>query len=253
MPCIRMRTALTAMLVSSLFGATASFAAPPTFQVVITNLTGGPGGGLTTTVNALDGTGVPNSGGQVFTPILVASAKADVPLFALGQPASIPLQDIAESGSTASLKAALLANPDVLDVETTDLFGSPDLGPGQSVTVTVQTKGKFNHVIVAAMLVPTNDAFFAVNDVQGPTGRNSVTILSPAYDAGSKADDEICANIAGDVCTGSGFLTTPTGIGFVFISSGIHGVAGGVTTSDLDPRFFNWQNPVAQIVITRVP
>jgi len=211
----------------------------PAFNVTITNLTGGPGGETSTPEGM-------SSGGQVFTPLLVATHKAGVRLFTLGQPASVPLQDLAEAGDTSLLKAALLANPDVRDVQTTDPHPLP---PGQSVTLRVESPEGFDHVSVAAMLVPTNAGFFAVNDAAGPEGTRRVTLYSPAYDAGSKLDDERCATIPGppNVCKGTGFVTPPTGVGFVHIHSGIHGIG------DLPPHFFDWRNPVARIVIQRAP
>jgi len=80
--------------------------------------------------------------------------------------------------------------PEVLDV--TD-SGSP-LPPGQSVVVHVETTGGFDHISVAAMLVPTNDGFFAINGVEGLTGNTTLTLFSPAYDAGTEANDELCAH-----------------------------------------------------------
>lgn len=191
---------------------------------------------------------------QTFTPILAASAKAGVTIFNLGQPASVALQDLAESGDTSLLKAALVADPRVLDVET-----SSSVAPGASETLTVKAHGPFDHVIVAAMLIPTNAGFFALNGVQGPQGDESAIFRSPAYDAGSKPDDELCANIpGGDSCHGTGFVpegtspeaTSPpvptTVVGYVFIHRGIHGIG------DLLPQFYDWRNPVTKIVINRV-
>lgn len=114
-------------------------AAAEEFQVTVTNLTRG----------------------QTFTPILVASHHEDVRLFTLGQPASPELATLAEEGNVAPLSALLLSNPAVLDVQNSGAL----LAPGASVTVTVQTRGRFDHVSVAAMLIPTNDAFFALNGV----------------------------------------------------------------------------------------
>jgi len=207
----------------------------PRFEITVTNLTAH----------------------QIFTPILAASAEAGVTIFELGKPPSIALQVMAEAGDTGTLKTALRANRRVLDVETTS-----SLAPGASETLTVKSHGSFDHVIVAAMLVPTNAGFFALNGVQGPQGNDgddSATLYSPAYDAGSKPDDELCANIpGGDACHGTGFVpqgTSPeatnspvptTVVGYVFIHRGIHGIG------DLPPQFYDWRNPVAKIVIKRI-
>lgn len=184
--------------------------------------------------------------GQQFTPILVASHKAGVHLFDLGSAASPQLKTLAEEGNVAPLTALLLGNPEVLDV--VNSVGLLD--PGKSVTQRVKTGGSFDNLSVAAMLIPTNDGFFTVNDAAGPNGQASVTILSPAYDAGTERNDETCASIPGPnfvECGGPGGGGAPGGgEGYVHIHAGIHGIG------DLDPALRDWRNPVARITIRRV-
>ncbi len=186
--------------------------------------------------------------GQQFTPILVASHRAGVRLFNLGEPASSQLATLAEEGNTAPLAALLLANPAVRDVES----GSGLTDPGKSVTLTVDAPGAFDHVSVAAMLIPTNDAFFALNGVEGPRGNKELTLFSPAYDSGSERNDETCASIPGPLfmeCNngpGGGGMPTGGEEGFVHIHAGIHGIG------NLMPARRDWRNPVARITIRRV-
>ena len=186
--------------------------------------------------------------GQQFTPILVASHREGVSLFALGSPASSELQTLAEEGNTAPLTALLSATPGVLDVVT----AGPLLNPGASRTVVVRTRGRFDHLSVAAMLIPTNDAFFSVNDLEGPSGEETLTVYSPAYDAGSEVNDELCSSIPGpffEECGGPGGGGQPAGgeEGYVHIHAGIHGIG------DLHASARDWRNPVARIVIRRIP
>ena len=186
--------------------------------------------------------------GQQFTPILVATHREGVSLFAEGSPASPGLQVLAEEGNTAPLTAELQATPGVFDVVT----APPLLDPGASRSVIVRTHGGFDHVSVAAMLIPTNDAFFAVNGVRGPRGGSKVVLRSPAYDAGSEINDELCASIPGPFfaeCGGPGGGGAPSGgeEGFVHIHAGIHGIG------DLMAGRRDWRNPVAKIVIERIP
>ena len=186
--------------------------------------------------------------GQQFTPILMASHKEGVSLFALGSPASPELATLAEEGNTAPLTALLSATPGVLDVVT----AGPLLNPGASRTVVVRTRGRFDHLSVAAMLIPTNDAFFAVNDLEGPSGEETLTVYSPAYDAGSEVNDELCPSIPGpffEECGGAGGGGKPVGgeEGYVHIHAGIHGIG------DLHAAARDWRNPVARIVIRRIP
>ena len=203
---------------------TAGAASATEFEVTVTNLTRG----------------------QQFTPILVASHKAGVRLFELGTPASPQLKTLAEEGNVAPMTALLLGNPSVRDVVNSGGL----LGSGKSVTQRVSTRGGFDNVSVAAMLIPTNDGFFAVNDREGPNGEDSITVFSPAYDAGTERNDETCASIPGPFfseCGGPGGGGAPGGgEGYVHIHAGIHGIG------DLEPALRDWRNPVARITIRRV-
>ncbi len=181
--------------------------------------------------------------GQSFTPILVATHKEGVSLFTEGSPASPELALLAESGNTAPMAAALGANANVYDVTTIPGL----LAPGKSVTVKVKMEGKFDHVSMAAMLIPTNDGFFALNGIQGPKGQKMLSLESLAYDAGSEPNDELCINIPGPVCGGEGASPYADGEGFVHIHAGIHGI-GNLSAAERD-----WRNPVANITIRRVP
>ena len=181
--------------------------------------------------------------GEIFTPIMVASHKYGVSLFELGSPASGELEILAESGNNVPLSESLLENG-ALDVVSTE----GGLPPGQSVTLFVKTNRHYNRVSVASMLVPTNDAFFAVNGIRGPKKMHRTkTVMSPAYDAGTEINDEMCVSIPGPafICTGEGH-NEEGGEGYVYIHSGIHGIA------DLNEAAHDWRNPVAKITIRKV-
>lgn len=184
--------------------------------------------------------------GQQFTPILVATHKRGVKLFEAGQPASSQLATLAEEGDTGPLSALLNGNPNVGPVVT----GSGLTNPGQSTTIVIERQGRFPRISMAAMLIPTNDSFFSVTDMPGPRGRYEVILYSPAYDAGSEKNDELCSSIPGPSfreCGGAGGgAKIGQGEGFVHISSGIHGIG------DFKPINRDWRNPVAKIVIQLV-
>jgi Spondin_N len=185
--------------------------------------------------------------GQQFTPILVSSHKSGVSLFQAGQPASSELARVAEEGDTGPLAALLESNPRVLDVQ----VGGGLLDPGKSKTVTVSTRGSFDRLSVVAMLIPTNDGFFALNGVKGPN-HGELVLFSPAYDAGSEVNDELCSSIPGPFfleCGGQGGGGAVSGgeEGFAHIHAGIHGIG------DLDASERDWRNPVARISVRRVP
>lgn len=219
-------TVLTGLLTSSPLRADEEGAR---FEVTVTNLTRG----------------------QTFTPVLVASHREGVGLFTLGEPASPELATLAEEGATAPLAVRLLWTPGVRDVADS---GAPPAGfvlPGQSKTIVVRAGRGADHISVAAMLIPTNDAFFALNGVAGPRGKDAVIHLSPAYDSGSERNDETCASIPGPnfaECGGPGGGGQPAGgeEGYVHIHAGIHGIG------DLDASVRDWRNPVARVSIRKL-
>jgi Spondin_N len=206
--------------------AAGSAAAQPRYAVSITNLTKG----------------------QQFTPILVATHRSGVSLFELGWPASPELALVAEEGDVGPLSALLAATPGVAGIAQS----SGLLAPGATVTVEVPAGGGARRLSVAAMLIPTNDAFFALNAELLVPGSPPLTFYALAYDAGSERNDELCASIPGPFfaeCGGPGGGGMPSGgeEGFVHVHSGIHGVG------DLDEALRDWSNPVARIVVQRLP
>ena len=212
---------LTPVLLGSMLLST-SAAADSFFEVTVTNITKG----------------------VVFTPVMVASTRKDTTFFQLGAPASMELETIAETGNPGPLQDSL----DAFDITNSSFL--PFLGPGESVTQLVATEGKYDHVSIAAMIIPTNDVFFAVNSIKGPKGGKSkkggtVTVRVAAYDAGTELNDELCASLPGPGC-GPDPGPMSAGEGYVHPSSGIRGVG------DLDADALDWNNPVAMIQIRRV-
>ena len=180
--------------------------------------------------------------GESFTPILVATHKKGVKLFTPGSPASRELAMLAEGGATGPLGDSLAADPRVGHLATTGGL----LGPGQTISVEIPYGRGHKYVSLAAMLIPTNDGFFSLNGVSGPTGSREIMYLSPAYDAGSEMNDELCISIpGGGDCAGQGF-GEDDGEGYVHIHAGIHG------TGDLDDAEYDWRNPVARIIIKKM-
>jgi len=183
--------------------------------------------------------------GQTFTPLIVLTHKKGVKLFTPGSPASAELAMLAEGGDTDPLSMRMSMNPNVGDIMTSEGM----LGPGETTTVIIPRSGRFNYISLAAMMLPTNDGFIALNGVHAPLGRKTIMYLSPAYDAGSEENDESCAHIPGPFgCDGMGepYNADDDVEGFVHIHSGMHGIG------DLDEAVYDWRNPVARIVIRKV-
>ena len=219
-----LKKALGALLVSGLIVISSSAQASgwPVYHVTITNITNG----------------------IIFTPILVASHRRSIDLFDSGSPASEELTAIAEAGDISLLEAALEDMNHVVDVQNS---GGPLL-PGHSVTVVVKARHGARRISIAAMMLPTNDGFIALDSVKAPY-RGSTTYFSPGYDAGTEPNDELCVNIPGPICGGEGLSPAedPDDEGYVHIHRGIHGIG----ELSLQPSIYDWRNPVARITVTR--
>lgn len=189
---------------------------------------------------------------QTFTPQLVVTHSPAVRLFELGAPASEQLAVLAEDGSPVPLTEVLQnAGDAVSDVQT--IAGL--LAPGSSATVIVDASSRHQFLSVAAMLIPTNDTFMALNLGRLPL-HGSATYHLPAYDAGSEPNDQDCANIPGPRCGGQGSSlgTNPGDEGFVHIGNGFHelGATSPGGSEVLGPLAYDWRNPVALVTVRRV-
>jgi hypothetical protein len=183
--------------------------------------------------------------GQQFTPILALSHRPSVRLFALAEPASAELRALAEEGNTAPFITVLTGDPGV----TALLPGAGLTNPGASASFTIEARPVADRLSLAAMLIPTNDNFVALNGVDLPEHGETV-VFARAYDAGTEVNDELCASIPGPSfaeCGGpGGGAQVGGGEGYVFVANGIHGVG------DLRADLRDWRNPVARVHIKRV-
>jgi hypothetical protein len=189
--------------------------------------------------------------GQSFTPQLVVTHPGDAIIFRLGEPASPELAMLAESGDTAPLTEALSG----VAMDVTTIPGL--LGPGEQTSVVVNGNPGRGFVSVAAMMIPTNDTFVAMNRMKLPRS-GAVQQLVPAYDAGTEYNDQNCANIPGPQCGGAGVGNSPepsdTDEGFVHIGNGIHELGDEDAEGNqlIDPRTYDWRNSVARITVRRM-
>ncbi|MBM4257233.1 MAG: hypothetical protein FJ147_15200 [Deltaproteobacteria bacterium] len=172
------------------------------------------------------------------------------PATALGEQVSPQFATLVEDASPNALGVQLAGLPEVKEVIAAASPTNTLIDPGKSWTMTVETTTIFSQLTLVSSLIPTNDAFIAVNGIAGPAGDNVVSLFVPAYDAGSERNDELCASLFGPSiteCGGAGGGGHPGGgEGFVHIHNGIHGVG------NLTPALRDWRNPVARILIRRV-
>jgi hypothetical protein len=178
---------------------------------------------------------------QILSPPVVISHKGGFRLFTLGKPASDGLAALAEDADTTGLESELGGLYSVFDFA----VGGGPIMPGASETIEIKTKSGFRRISAAAMLVTTNDAFMAVRGEYASSWESRVDHAA-AYDAGSEFNSENCDFIPGPPCNNPGVRDTVNAEGYVYVHSGIHG------SGDLDPGEWDWNNPVARIVIERV-
>lgn len=182
-----------------------------------------------------------------FTPILAATHRPSIAYFELGEPASAGLALLAEDGNPGELAEELLATGKVIDTaNSADVLGSPPLlFAGQSVTLKLTAKPRRSRLSFAAMILPTNDSFVALNSVSLPRYGKKV-FYALGYDAGSEPNDEWCANIPGPLCGGEGASPSADGEGHVHVANGIQGIG------DVNSSTYDWRNPVARVEVRRV-
>jgi hypothetical protein len=179
--------------------------------------------------------------GISFTPILAATHLQHVHFLEFGQPASSQLTSVAEAGDTGPLNSMILATPDADSASSDGL-----LGPGHTATIVVHANKHARFLSLAAMLLPTNDGFIALSNVDLPKDKETLKYVSNGYDAGTETNDELCAHIPGPYCGGKALSPNDPGEGFVHVHAGIHGIG------DLNAAEYDWRNPVALITVHRL-
>ena len=206
-----------------------------TYEVTITNLTGG----------------------QPFTPALVATHKGNDEFFTVGKAASFGLQEIAENGNIPPMFGRVSGDNSFDDVVIqTGATGPPPIVPGETVTFTIEGGPPFNFLSWASMLICTNDGFTGVDTLKLPNDvGDSVSRYTEGYDAGTETNTELfadivppCGPLTGQDSMGQGTGTTDPNLdegGVIHHHSGILGVG------DLDTGINGWANPVAKITVER--
>ena len=201
---------------------------PAQYQVTATNLTAG----------------------QPFSPLAVMLHTQNNPVFSLGTAASTGLEMLAESGSNTVFLGEVNS--------TAEASGSGPIGPGASQTITLESNQLTPNSLrlsVVTMLVNTNDAITAINniDISGMDVGQSKTFTSISYDAGTEANTETIATIPGPAGSGAsgGFNAIRDDINNqITMHSGVITAADGLATSNLGQQH-RWDNPVGRFTITR--
>jgi hypothetical protein len=177
---------------------------------------------------------------QIVSPPIVATHNFALRLFNAGRPASDALAALAEDADAAGLLALLEGSDLVHDFAIADA----PLLPGKTVTLTIESEQGFDRLSALGMLVSTNDTFFGLSNFSLEGGNRVRNVSTPAYDAGSEMNNELCDFIPGPPC-GNPFQRATPGEGFVHIHRGIHGIG------DLPADAWDWRNPVVRMTVIR--
>jgi len=185
-----------------------------------------------------------------FTPVVTGAHDASTEIFETTTPATPELELLAEEGDFTEVSGLLgNAGADVVDNPADGLLAS-----GESTTFSLSNSSGNDYLSVAAMMLPTNDAFIGLDSWEIPSEAGTYTVYLNAYDAGTEANDELADSIpafpGGDAGTGGSGVTTEINTPNVHIHPGVIGDAdaeGGI--SDLDSSVHRWLNPVAKLTV----
>jgi len=192
------------------------------------------------------------TGGQPFSPPIIATHKGGIRFFKVGKAASPEIQAIAENGNNAPL-ATVLGSSD--KVSAFQEAGAPLVPSDDSVTIMITADKGANFLSAAMMLICTNDGFTGLDRVKLPK-KGSVVHYTRGYDAGTEINTEDfvdivppCQGLIGVTSEDPGTGETNPALAEGEVIRHHPGIQGGV---DLLPEVHGWTDPVAKITITVV-
>lgn len=203
------------------------------------------------------------TGGQPFTPPLVATHRQPADLFEVGEAASFGVKEIAENGNLMPLVEALEGDKHVSAVEV--VFSgtppTPPLVPGDAVTFTIDAGPGAKWLSWVSMLICTNDGFTGVDSLRLPKKINDTVGASAfAYDAGTEINTEDfedivppCPGLTGVPTTVMGTAVSDPGLfegGVISHHDGVF-TAAGMNTLLAGVHGWDTTAPVAMISVTR--
>ncbi|WP_413692596.1 spondin domain-containing protein [Psychromonas sp. KJ10-2] len=185
-----------------------------------------------------------------FTPIIAGAHDSATEIFETTTAATAELEELAEGGDISGVSSILgNAGADVIENPAGGLLAS-----GESTSFVLSNSSGNDYLSVAAMMLPTNDAFIGLDSWEIPSEAGTYTVFLNAYDAGTEVNDELAASIpafpGGDAGSGGSGVTTEISNATVHIHPGVVGdddAEGGI--SDLDNSSHRWLNPVAKLTV----
>jgi len=190
--------------------------------------------------------------GQPLSPVAVIAHNDGYAVFAIGAPATVGLEMLAEGGDNAMLLGDADADAAVLATAS----GAAPIAPAGSETVTITVpESDLPGLLISVdmMLGNTNDAFTGVNgiDVSGLATGDTWTGRGSAYDAGTEANTEAAGDVPGPAAGGEGFnAARDDRLDAVTMHGGIVSQDDGLATSALTGQQ-RFDNPVMMVRIER--
>ena len=196
------------------------------------------------------------SNAQPMSPVAVVAHNDQFRSFTLGEPASVPIETLAEGGDNSAYITE--ANNDTNVFATAS--GAGLLMPGASETLDLNVNLAYLGTLslsAVSMFVNTNDAIVALNSksisdmsVDAVQSFNAIT-----YDSGTEANSETADSIPGPAASGGaaeGFNAARDDVrDAVFVHAGVITQDDGLSTSVLT-HAHRWDNPSVRIVVERV-
>ncbi|MBT8397211.1 MAG: hypothetical protein HKO65_14120 [Gemmatimonadetes bacterium] len=198
------------------------------------------------------------SGGQYFTPPLVAVHQGAADFFTAGKAASEGIRQIAENGNLGPMMDFLGMSKHVSSFTVAGSGEGPEvtLAPGEYVTVTLTADPGSNFISFASMLICTNDGFTGLDAAKLPKKiGDEITLYAGAYDAGTEINTEDFADIVPPCQLLGGVSSDDAGTGAsdpALEEGGVVRHHDGVTgRDDLVPAIHGWTGDVAMIKVRR--
>ena len=200
--------------------------------------------------------------GQPFTPPAVAAHRPDVEVFAVGEPANEPTQQLAENGDPGPLVNLIQETNSIRGAAVGDMPLVPEDDPGDTgnpyyTTLHFTTDASARYLTFVSMLVATNDGIVGLDTVELPEQVNeSRTYYANGYDVGTEQNTERFEDLvppAQSLIQGGEPEGGTTESDPALATDGvIHPHPGIEGDGDLDPDVYGWREPAALVQVERL-
>lgn len=199
--------------------------------------------------------------GQPFTPPAVAVHRPDVEVFAVGERANTPTQQLAENGNLGPLLELIENTNSIRAAAVGDGPLVPESDPGDTgrpyyTTLHLSADASAKYVTFASMLIATNDGLVGLDTVPLPENVNeSRTYYANGYDVGTERNTERFEDlvppaktlILGGEPEGTGESDPELAEnGVIRPHPGIQGVG------NLPPEVYDWREPAGVVQVERL-